>query len=123
MRSTPLGKPGFRYLNLLHQSTADEEGAIYKFEFMTDENAAATADGEFWFPVTRIFGMAEPSEPMVYLAEQGLGNTTTAVKSLHRLQAMVHNALVISYYEEDSQDIEKVLNIFIRTNSGGTVLS
>ena len=45
------------------------------------------------------------------------------MKSLHRLHAMVHNALVISYYEEESQDIEKVLNIFIRTNSGGTVLS
>jgi hypothetical protein len=111
------------YLNLLHQTLPDEEGAIYDFEFLTDERAAARNTEEFWFPVNQIFGMAEPSEPMVYLAEQGLGNTPCAVKSLHRLQAMVHNALVISYYEEESQDIEKVLNIFIRTNSGGTVLS
>jgi hypothetical protein len=111
------------YLDLLNQPTPDEEGAIYRFEFLTDEKAAALTSGEYWFPVNRIFGMVEPSEPMVYLAEQGLGNTTSAVKSLHRLQAMVHNALVISYYEEESQDIEKVLNIFIRTNSGGTVLS
>jgi hypothetical protein len=111
------------YLDLLHEPIPDEEGAIYRFEFLTDERANTPTSGEFWFPVNRIFGMVEPSEPMVYLAEQGLGNTTCAVKSLHRLQAMVHNALVISYYEEESQDIEKVLNIFIRTNSGGTVLS
>jgi hypothetical protein len=111
------------YLDLLHPATPDEDGAIYRFEFLTDERAVQRSSEEFWFPANRIFGMAEPSEPMVYLAEQSLGNTTSAVKSLHRLQAMVHNALVISYYEEESQDIEKVLNIFIRTNSGGTVLS
>jgi hypothetical protein len=111
------------YLDLLHDPKPDEEGAIYRFEFLTDERAATPTDGEFWFPVNQIFGMAEPSEPMVYLAGQSLGNNTCAVKSLHRLQAMVHNALVMSYYEEESQDIEKVLNIFIRTNSGGTVLS
>jgi hypothetical protein len=111
------------YLDLLHEPIPDEEGAIYKFEFLSDEKAATKTTEEFWFPVNRIFGMAEPSEPMVYLAEQSLGNNPIAVKALHRLQAMVHNVLVISYYEEESQNIEKVLNIFIRTNSGGTVLS
>lgn len=111
------------YLDLLHVPKADEEGAIFRFEFLTDERAASVVEGEFWFPVSAIYGMIEPSEPMVYLAEKGLGNATTAVKSLHKLQSIVHHALVISYYEEESQDIEKVLNIFIRTNSGGTVLS
>jgi len=111
------------HLDLLHEPIADEEGALYRFEFLTDQRAAAPTNGEFWFPVNRIFAMAEPSEPMVFLAEHGLGNITYAVRSLHRLQATVHTALVISYYEEESQDIEKVLNIFIRTNSGGTVLS
>ena len=111
------------YLNLLHEPAPDEEGAIYKFEFLTDERAEVPTSGESWFLASRIFEMAEPSEPMVYLAGLGLGNTTCAVKSLHRLQAMVHSSLAISYYEEESQDIEKVLNIFIRTNSGGTVLS
>jgi Protein of unknown function DUF262 len=119
-RAFPLKK---LHLDLLHPPTPDEEGAIYSFQFLTDEAAAARANGTFWFTVDRIFEMIEPSEPMVYLAQHGLGNNTCAVKSLHRLQQMVHNALVISFYEEESQDIEKVLNIFIRTNSGGTVLS
>jgi len=111
------------YLDLLHEPIPDEEGAIYRFDFFTDERAAALTSGEFLFPVNRIFAMAEQSEPMLYLAEQGLGNNPCAVKTLYRLQSMVHTALVMNYYEEESQDIEKVLNIFIRTNSGGTVLS
>lgn len=111
------------YLDLLHDLLPDEEGKIYRFEFLTDERAATETEGEFWFPVHRIYDMAEPADPMMYLAQAGLGNTPTAVKALHRLQSMVHNSSVVSYYEEESQDIEKVLNIFIRTNSGGTVLS
>jgi len=111
------------YLDLLHEPKPDEEGEIFRFEFLTDERKAIPADGEYWFPVQEIFGMVEPSEPMVYLAERQLGNTPRAVKTLHRLQQVVHNAHVINFYEEESQSVETVLNIFIRTNSGGTVLS
>jgi hypothetical protein len=111
------------YLDLLHKPTSDEEGEVFRFEFLTDERSADHTDDEFWFPVHRIFAMIEPSEPMEYLAEHKLGNTPRAVKTLHRLQQVVHTALAINYYEEESQSIEKVLNIFIRTNSGGTVLS
>jgi hypothetical protein len=111
------------YIDLLHEQKADEEGAIYRFEFLTKEKALNRTQGEFWFPVSQIFTMVEPAEPMIYLAEQGLGNTTAAVRALHGLRAMVHQSLAISYYEEESQDIEKVLNIFIRTNSAGTILS
>jgi hypothetical protein len=111
------------YVDLLHLLRTDEEGELYRFEFLTEEKSLAPGNGEYWFPVHRIFGMTEPSEPMEYLAEKQLGNTQQAIKSLHRLQQVVHNAAVINFYEEESQDIEKVLSIFIRTNSGGTVLS
>jgi len=111
------------YLDLLHEPEPDEEGEVYRFEFLTEEKKSAQNPDEFWFPVHQIFEMAEPSEPMVYLAEQQLGNVPRAVKALHRLQHVVHIAPVINFYEEESQAIEKVLNIFIRTNSGGTVLS
>ncbi len=111
------------YLDLMHQPVADEEGAMYRFEFLTAERAALNSDSEYWFPVHQVYGMAESHQPMMYLAGINLGNNIGAVKALHLLQATVHNMPVVSYYEEESQDIEKVLNIFIRTNSGGTVLS
>ena len=46
-----------------------------------------------------------------------------AFTTLDQLYQVVHNKNLISFYEEKSQDLEKVLNIFIRMNSGGTVLS
>ncbi len=111
------------YVDLLHEPESGEDGAVYRFEFLNDERAAVPQQGEYWFPVHKIFSMAEPSEPMVFLAQQQLGNTARAVKTLHRLQQVVHTTGVINYYEEESQSIENVLSIFIRTNSGGTVLS
>ena len=36
---------------------------------------------------------------------------------------MIHKDNLIHYFEEKAQDLERVLNIFIRLNSGGTVLS
>ena len=44
-------------------------------------------------------------------------------QGLARLHKVVHTEPVIAYYEEEDQDLDKVLDIFIRTNSGGTVLS
>ena len=63
------------YLDLLHEPRSDEEGEIYRFAFLTEERSAVQTDGEFWFPVHRIFGMVEPSQPMEYLAEKKLGNS------------------------------------------------
>ena len=46
-----------------------------------------------------------------------------AFRSLNRLHQAICVEPVVAYYEEKSQDIERVLNIFIRCNSGGTPLS
>ena len=42
---------------------------------------------------------------------------------LFRLFEVVRNQYLVSSYQEKSQELEKGLQIFIRTNSGGTVLS
>ena len=46
-----------------------------------------------------------------------------AYRILDRLYQVVHTEPTIAYYEELNQDIEHVLSIFIRRNSGGTTLS
>src|SRR5690606_18205603 len=46
-----------------------------------------------------------------------------AYSTLDRLYRVVHSHNLVNYYEEETQDLERVLNIFIRLNSGGTVLS
>lgn len=46
-----------------------------------------------------------------------------ANKALFKLYSVIHNKQTISYYLEESTELDKVLNIFIRVNSGGTTLS
>lgn len=59
------------------------------------------------------------------LMERGLQGDALkrAYANLDRLHRVVHSHNLINYYEEEDQDVERVLNIFIRLNSGGTVLS
>ena len=54
------------------------------------------------------------------LAGDDLSHAYAMVDRLHRV---VHTEQLIHYYEEEAQDVERVLNIFIRLNSGGTILS
>ena len=60
-----------------------------------------------------------------WLEGRNLGDQPINVphKALFRLFEVVRNLPLVSSYKEDSQELEKVLQIFIRTNSGGTVLS
>ncbi len=59
------------------------------------------------------------------LMERGLKDDAlrSAFAMLDRLYRVVHTDPLIHYYEETGQDLERVLNIFIRLNAGGTVLS
>src|SRR5690625_6607520 len=57
------------------------------------------------------------------LAERELGNDTTAMGIASLLAEKIHAERSVHFFEETDQDIERVLDIFIRVNSGGTVLS
>lgn len=46
-----------------------------------------------------------------------------ANETLSKLYEVIHVSPTICYYLEDSAKLDKVLNIFIRVNSGGTTLS
>ena len=60
---------------------------------------------------------------MVELATRGIGNDPGAADLVSQLYEAVHSQPALYFYEETDQDIEKVLDIFIRVNSGGTTLS
>lgn len=111
-------------LNLLAPTEPDEDGARYNFCFLDDEQAQRKDDA-LWFKVPGILGMQAGPEMLSWLIKQGLEGDmlNQAFDILHTLYNVVHNKPLINYYEEEAQDIERVLNIFIRLNSGGTVLS
>tara|TARA_R110000851_G_scaffold42017_4_gene104845 strand:- start:1245 stop:2993 length:1749 start_codon:yes stop_codon:yes gene_type:complete len=112
------------YLNLLGDTEPDEDGIRYEFRFLTEEQAINTK-GKFWFSVPRVLGMKDGPSMLSSLMKGGLeqDDLELAYKTLDRLHAVVHKNQSINYFEEKSQDLERVLNIFVRLNSGGTVLS
>jgi hypothetical protein len=113
------------YLNLLGEAPENEFGLKYHFQFLTrdDLDAAAADESKSWFPVSEIFDAAEPAAMMQIPARYGVGNNETAVALAAKLWQEIHHSANLHFYEENVQDIERVLDIFVRVNSGGTVLS
>jgi hypothetical protein len=111
-------------LNLFASLEPDEDGVVYDFCFLDDAQAMRT-EGALWFKVPDILGMKDGPAMLNWLVAQHLigDDLSRAYAMLDRLHRVIHTEPVIYYYEEEAQDLERVLNIFIRLNSGGTVLS
>ncbi|GAA9500122.1 DUF262 domain-containing protein [Helicobacter pylori] len=104
------------YLNLKHQPNMDSPEDNYQFEFhaKTPENDKK----HFWFKVGDIL---ELKSVWNYAQEHGLKGDE--LELLETLNKAFHTKQLISFFEETEKDLNKVLNIFIRVNSGGVKLS
>ena len=113
------------YLNLLGEARENEAGLKYHLAFLTKEQIDQAVDDETkkWFPVGDIFGSAEAYQMAQIPVKYGVGNDAKAVEMISLLWQEVHHNQSLHFYEENDQDIERVLDIFVRVNSGGTVLS
>ena len=111
-------------LDLLASPEPDEEGNRYAFEFI-DETRIGRENERLWFKVSDILTMQSGPPMLRWLTDKKLGDEelNLAFERLDRLYQAVHNDQTVCYYEEKNQDIDHVLRIFIRRNSGGTVLS
>ena len=111
-------------LDLLAPPDPDEEGSRYTFEFVNDDRIGVEG-ARLWFRVSDIMKMNSGPDMFDWLSDKGLENEPQrlAFRTLDRLYQAIRVEPVVAYYEERSQDIERVLNIFIRCNSGGTPLS
>ncbi len=88
----------------------------YQFEFhaKTPENDKK----HWWFKVGDIL---ELKSVVNYTREHKLGDGESEL--LETLNKAFHDKQLISYFEETEKNLNKVLNIFIRVNSGGVKLS
>nr|WP_231246999.1 DUF1524 domain-containing protein [Helicobacter pylori] len=88
----------------------------YQFEFHA--KAPTNNENHFWFKVGDIL---ELESVWNYAEKQGIkGN---ALDLLEKLNKAFHTHQLISFFEEKERNLNKVLNIFIRVNSGGVKLS
>lgn len=124
----PLAYPKKKlHINLL--GAPEDISYEYEFEFLTESEATQLDDDHHWFPVGKILDLKELSDVMDYLITSGLvadpdkEKAQYANRTLSKLHAVIHVNRIISYYLEQSTELDKVLNIFIRVNSGGATLS
>lgn len=116
------------YLNLLKKAESVE--MQYDFRFLTEEEARPQRDA-FWFECGIILQLADMSTLITYLMQKGLldrsvygqQQTELALNVLTEFFNVIHQKGTISYFLEKSEELDKVLQIFIRINSGGTTLS
>ncbi|RKV30266.1 nuclease, EndA/NucM family protein [Helicobacter pylori] len=104
------------YLNLKHQPNMDNPEDNYQFEFHA--KTPTNDKDHFWFKVGDIL---ELKSVVNYTREHELGDKESEL--LETLNKAFHDKQLISYFEEKEKDLDKVLNIFIRVNSGGVKLS
>ena len=111
-------------LDLLADAERDEEGSCYTFEFVGEEHIGRQ-DERLWFRVSDIVGMRSGPQMLRWIVNHELSDEQQirAFDTLDRLHHVIHTEPTVAYYEETEQDIEHVLRIFIRRNSGGTALS
>ncbi|RRO03715.1 DUF262 domain-containing protein [Pectobacterium aquaticum] len=113
-------------LNLL-SSTVDG-GLEYEFRFLTKDEYSKNKEGFFWFVVGDILKLQEAADVNDFLIESGISENNRdgfrqANKILFKLYEVIHKNKSINFFLEKDESLDKVLNIFIRVNSGGTKLS
>lgn len=126
-RTNPDAFPKKRlYLNLLPEAdSADEDLRLtYDFRFLRDDDARPK-DGEpsRWYRVGEVLKLQDSGPAiMTELQERGLVGADP-FNVLYTLYKAIRETNAINAYQEESQDPNKVLDIFVRVNSGGTTLS
>lgn len=115
------------YLNLLAHADPEELGLCYDLRFLTEDEAKPVLDEpDGWYPLARVMSLAGPGPKMLAeVTARGIDmeRIEAAHQRLYDLYEAFCTAKPINYYLETSQDPDKVLDIFVRVNSGGTTLS
>lgn len=97
----------------------------YNFKFLKKEKVKNdNREGvHHWFEVGEILVLEKPRDQFIYLKNNGLAENEYASDVLDSLSMLINKEKILNYFVEDEQNPDKVLEIFIRTNDGGTKLS
>ena len=107
------------YLDLLEDDDGWDGG--YRFRLLTKDEAEA--DPVKWYRVGDVLDVVELFDINRHLRARGLEDVEHANRALFKLFQTLRVNTTINYYLEESQDLDRVLNVFIRVNSGGEPLS
>ena len=111
------------YINLSSELKDDESSKIYDFKFLSESDFTRLSITEDLFLVNDIYLYKDSDSLEDFMADKDWLNAKFAKKTLRKLRKVIFDDKLINYYQEENQNIDTVLDIFIRTNSGGEPLS
>jgi uncharacterized protein with ParB-like and HNH nuclease domain len=116
----------YLYINLFNELPEDNDRQMkYEFRFLTQKeynNFSQNADS-IWYKVNDILNFSERNDLDEYIDEQNWKQNKFAKETIRTLYDKIFTDQLINYYLETTQELDIVLDIFIRTNSGGEPLS
>lgn len=121
------------YLDLMQDARSEEDSltdVTYGLTFFTGE--PPSCEESYWFPVSRILQLSDQNEYDSYVDDllqrlelDGVGRTDRKIaeRNLDTLYRAIWKDECIAYFTETSKSLERVLDVFVRANEGGTKLS
>ena len=124
------------YLDLLNPLKAEDDDALmyFNFKFLTDKqykvSINTSEDKHHWYCLHEIMRLPQVEGGnqiwrnivRPYLEKHNLEDNEFAEEALSQLYDVIRCQKTIHYFNETNQEIDHVLDVFIRTNSGGTKL-
>jgi len=128
------------FLNLLSDIHTDEDNEFnYSFQFITENESNELTKDKLWLSVRVVLTWAKDSPPIDEYYDELVAKSNGKVDVLGRLNDSqirnrikrilrdLHSRLVreelINYFKIEEQELDNILKIFVRVNSGGTILS
>jgi len=129
-------KKKYLFMNLLSnpdQPIDETLGFKYEFRFLEGKDDKINEDSEkkYWYKVGKILDIKNTNEIVdkkyeiidEFDSDISRSEEKRISSNLSLLYKVIKDKEAINYFNEKEQDLDKVLDIFIRTNEGGTVLS
>jgi hypothetical protein len=115
-------------IDLLAPAEDTEEQKRYAIQFLTTEDVRANSN-RMWVALPELYKQIKSvSDVLMFMAEERISGAPPeqrefAARTLGRLCECINTDLAVNFFLEREADFEKVLQVFIRINSGGTKLS
>lgn len=107
----------------LHSEIVDDDDISYEFKFMTREEAEKQKDDRLWYLVKDILQYSAEDLVTEIILPNGWATDKLTSKNISLLHTRLVTDDIINFFEVEKDSIDSVLDIFVRVNSGGTVLS
>lgn len=122
------------YFNILSGEEEGEDDLLYEFKFFNKKKGTSFLEEnddhsrKLWYRVKDIYAIQQFFSEIKNISQKIKDEYTVELTDKHQngiaqLYNKLKNEKLIYYYPETVQDYDRVLDIFVRTNSGGTELT